>query len=193
MKISLIRSLKVKGIPRQLNGSDCGVFTCQYAEFLSRWWNKNNLCILYLYLFFWVPLPVLEKQFVYLCILYLYLRLHFTIFSTCKVASHLVRTTSSDLLSRGASLDFSQGDMPRVRRRMAGEILGNAFAQLWPNSEKYLLKRCILWKRLKVSETTAVFVMCLLKFWTCFYLAVSLLDVLDVFPWSLSMWVQATH
>merc|ERR1712012_96922 len=56
----------VKGIPRQLNGSDCGVFTCQYAEFLSR----------------------------------------------------------------GASLDFSQGDMPRVRRRMAGEILGNVFAQL---------------------------------------------------------------
>merc|ERR1712156_1363374 len=64
----------VKGIPRQLNGSDCGVFTCQYAEFLSR----------------------------------------------------------------SASLDFSQGDMPRVRRRMAGEILGNAFAQLLHNSKKYL-------------------------------------------------------
>ena len=31
-----IISSKVKGIPRQLNGSDCGVFTCQYAEFLSR-------------------------------------------------------------------------------------------------------------------------------------------------------------
>ena len=28
--------LQVKGIPRQLNGSDCGVFTCQYAEYLSR-------------------------------------------------------------------------------------------------------------------------------------------------------------
>merc|ERR1712043_132378 len=57
---------KVKGIPRQLNGSDCGVFTCQYAEFLSR----------------------------------------------------------------EASFEFSQGDMPRLRRRMAAEILQNTFARL---------------------------------------------------------------
>jgi len=56
----------VKGIPRQLNGSDCGVFTCQYAEFLSR----------------------------------------------------------------EASFEFSQGDMPRLRKRMAAEILQNTFAQL---------------------------------------------------------------
>ena len=33
---------KVKGIPRQLNGSDCGVFTCQYAEVLSRSFQKKH-------------------------------------------------------------------------------------------------------------------------------------------------------
>ncbi len=26
----------VQGIPQQMNGSDCGVFACKYAEYVSR-------------------------------------------------------------------------------------------------------------------------------------------------------------
>ena len=33
-------ALHVQDIPQQMNGSDCGMFTCKYAEFISR--GKNT-------------------------------------------------------------------------------------------------------------------------------------------------------
>ena len=82
-----------------------------------------------------------------------------------------MRTTSSDLLSRSASLDFSQGDMPRVRRRMAGEILGNAFAQLWQNSTKLFAQKMYSMKEIKsIWNQSSIKIACFwLKFWTCLY------------------------
>ena len=34
------------------------------------------------------------------------------------------------IFARDAPLEFSQGDMPRLRRRMAAEVVENAFAEL---------------------------------------------------------------
>ena len=34
--------LHVPDIPQQMNGSDCGMFTCKYAEFISR--GKTTFC-----------------------------------------------------------------------------------------------------------------------------------------------------
>ena len=93
---SNFQSVIVKDIPQQMNGSDCGMFTCKVINF-SKIVRKNR--------------ANLGARRAYQI-------------TTTNRATHLF-FQFAEYLSRNVPITFSQEDMPYFRRRMIYEIVKN--------------------------------------------------------------------
>ncbi len=61
-------ALHVQDVPQQMNGSDCGMFACKYAEFISRgktMFGFNQVG--FLFLFFFLQLNLILSLFSRIC------------------------------------------------------------------------------------------------------------------------------